>query len=157
MAPKNWDQRHSLQTLVMVSDDEGRFAFDGWRYLNHWFFNSEYTESKLNETRCFATTDRPVYRPGQEVKYKSWTRRVGYDRPLDEAEYARKTFRIEVYNPKNEKIHTEDIEADQFAGVDGLFALEEEATLGVYSLRVGWPRDDNRPMHTVGKISGLPW
>ena len=117
----------------------GDSLFDGWRYLGHWFFEAKYTESKLDQTKCFVATDRPVYRPEQEVKFKAWTRKVGYDRPLNQSEYARKTFRVEVLDPKNEKVHSADIEADAYGGVDGLFMLEDGATLGNYTVRVGWP------------------
>ena len=85
------------------------------------FFDREYTESKLENTKCFVATDRPVYRPAQEVKFKAWTRKVGYDRPLDESEYARKTFRVEVRDPKSEIVFSKDIEADEYGGVDGEF------------------------------------
>ena len=147
-APGEWgdqnNHRHIIQTLVTVREEEsGRFAFDGWRHIGYWFFNREYTESKLQDTKCFVATDRPVYRPAQEVKFKAWTRKIGYDRPMDESEYAGKTFRVEVRDPKNEKVFSEDIEADEYGGIDGMFALEDGATLGNYSVHVGWPSGQN--------------
>jgi len=151
-APAGWNSANrSFQTLVTVSDQNGRFAFDGWRYLGNWLFSGTYSDSSMEQTKCFVTTDRPVYRPDQEVKFKAWTRKVGYELPLDTSAYAKATLRVEVYDPKNEKLFSEDLVADEFGGIDSMLKLESEATLGVYSVRVGWPSGEN--LSQIGAVT----
>jgi len=151
-APKDWQVRNrSMQTLVTISDDEGRFAFDGWRYLGNWFFDGAYSVSGMEQTKCFVTTDRPVYRPEQEVNFKAWTRKVGYELPLDQSEFAKAELRVEIYDPKNEKVFSEKLVADDFGGIDGTLTLEGEATLGVYSVRVGWPSGEH--LNQIGTVT----
>ena len=80
-------------------------------------------------SRSIAITDRPVYRPGQPVRFKFW---VG-PRPLRPARrlgFAGKTFTVEIQNPKGEKIFTKNFEADDFGGFDGSFELPSDAALG---------------------------
>ena len=45
---------------------EGRLAFLGFA-ADWWTDEREYDQNK-----AFAVTDRPVYRPGQTVKFKFW-------------------------------------------------------------------------------------
>ena len=82
-----------------------------------------------------AITDRPVYRPGQPVRFKFWVGHARYDQP-DASDFARKTFTVEIQNPKGEKVLTKNFEADDFGGFDGSIELPSDAALGVYQLYV---------------------
>jgi len=83
----------------------------------------------------FTITDRPVYRPGQPVKFKFWVRRAQYDQE-NTSDFANRDFTVEIQNPKGDKVLTKVLRADAYGGVDGEYALPKDATLGVYRLYI---------------------
>lgn len=117
--------------------DNRRLAYLG--FSNIWFGrNYDY---EYNQTKVLTITDRPVYRPGQTVKFKLWVREAQYDQE-DYSKFADQSFEITVQNPKGDKILQQRFTADAYGGVLGELQLEKEAQLGVYSVSVtgmGWP------------------
>jgi alpha-2-macroglobulin len=118
-----------------------RFAYLGfsrvWREREH--------EAEYNATRVFIMTDRPVYRPGETVRFKVWVRHAKYghakyDQP-DTSDFAGKTFTLRITGPKLDKLHKRAHVADAYGGFAGTFTLPPGATLGVYYLGVD---DDGR-------------
>ena len=91
------------------------------------------TTPPTTRSRSIAITDRPVYRPGQPVRFKFWVAHARYDQP-DASDFAGKTFTVEIQNPKGEKILTKNFEADAFGGFDGSIELPSDAALGVYQV-----------------------
>ena len=77
----------------------GRFAYLG--FTNVWY--PQYYDAEYNQTKVFTITDRPVYRPGQTVKFKFWVRHAKYDQP-DKSDFANQTFTVEIRNPKGDKV-----------------------------------------------------
>src|SRR5262249_2016742 len=63
------------QWLVVARTDAGRLAFLGFSGV--WYQNQH--DAEYNQTKVFAITDRPVYRPGQTVKFKFWIEQAKYD------------------------------------------------------------------------------
>ena len=61
--------------ITIARGDEGRLAYLG--FTGVWYPN--YYDAEYNQTKVFTITDRPVYRPGQTVKYKFWIRHAKYD------------------------------------------------------------------------------
>ena len=79
----------------------------------------------------FGITDRPVYRPEQNVKFKFWVRKAKYDQTNDSS-FAKQDFAVIVLNPKQDKIFEKTFTSDEYAGFAGDFALPKDAMLGEY-------------------------
>ena len=124
-------QPPGYQWLITARTPAGRFAFLG--FTNVWYGN--YYDAQYNATKVYTITDRPVYRPGQAVHYKFWVRHAKYDqKDVPDLDFAGETFTVEIHNPKNEKIETKQVKADEYGGVEGSLTLAADATLGVYRL-----------------------
>lgn len=128
-APKTLsDPEQRYQWLVTATTQEGRFAHLGFQ--NVWLAGK--SEQEWAQRKIHLITDRPVYRPEQEVKWKAWARLAKYDSPEDKSEFGGAKFRVIIRNPKNEKVFEKELTADPWGGLDDQLTLEEEATLGVY-------------------------
>ena len=123
------DYRGYFQWLCIARTGDGRFAHLGfapvWRQGHH---DPVYTQVK-----SYAITDRPVYRPGQPVRFKFWVAHARFDQP-DAVEFAHRQFTVEIHNPKGEKVLSKTFAADAFGGFDGTFELPSDAALGVYQV-----------------------
>lgn len=125
------NNRRRYQWLATATTADGRLAYLG--FYNVW--RNDRGRSNFDRVQAFAVTDRPVYRPGQKVQYKIWVERAKYDSPM-ESEFAHKTFQLEIYDPKGEKIENKQVTANAFGGVAGELELPEGATLGHYRLQL---------------------
>ncbi len=125
------EMSEEYQWLVIARGPRERFAYLGFRGV--WF--TERYDPQYEATKVFAITDRPVYRPGQTVHYKLWVRHAKYDLQ-DTSEFAGRSFVVEVYDPRGERIVSESKTADAFGGLLGQYELPADATLGVYSVQV---------------------
>jgi uncharacterized protein YfaS (alpha-2-macroglobulin family) len=110
----------------------GRMAFLGFSRV--WYPN--FRDHKYNQTKPLVMTDRPVYRPGQNVRFKLWVRHAKFDRP-DTSDFAGRRFAVTIKNPKNEQVYLQNIQADDYGGLEGEFAIPPEATLGMYRISHG--------------------
>ncbi len=119
----------NYQWIVMARTKEGRLAFSGFN-SNWWTDEQEY-----NQNKAFAITDRPVYRPGQPVKFKFWARNARYEAAAD-SPFAGQKFKIRVTNPQSETAFEQTYTADAYGGFDGTFTLPPDAALGQYVLRL---------------------
>lgn len=122
----------SYQWLVVARDKKGRVAVRGFQGI--WF--SDYNEPEDKQARVYAVTDRPVYRPAQTVKWKTWIRASNYDPKANFNRWAGKQFEIVIRNPRGEKVFEKKIDADESGSLSGELALAEDATLGVYDIRI---------------------
>jgi uncharacterized protein YfaS (alpha-2-macroglobulin family) len=125
------DMQQNYQWLASVSSGD-RLAYLGFSGV--WYPN--YYDSEYNQTKTFVMTDRPVYRPKQEVRYKLWVRHARYDQ-ADTSAYAARRFTVRIFNPKNEQIHTRNIQADAYGGLEDVFEIPADAPLGVYRISHG--------------------
>ena len=126
---KKSDVDDNFQWLVFAKGLNSELAALGADHL-YW---SNYYSNKYSQTKSFFISDRPVYRPAQEVKYKFWLRRAEYDQG-NTSEFAGEKVHITIYNPKSEKIESKDLIADEFGGVEASFTLDKKADLGVYRI-----------------------
>ncbi len=117
--------------LTTATDATGRLAYLGF----HGIWHGQRHDAAYKQTKVFTITDRPVYRPNQNVKFKCWIRKAQYDKGND-SQFAGKSFTIKVRNPKNDVVFTKAFKADEFGGIDGELSLPDDATLGVYNLQV---------------------
>ena len=121
---------YSFQWMVIAQRDKRR-AYLGFRSI--WY--SGYYDHQYNQRKTYVITDRPVYRPGQKVKFKVWTGHVRYD--LDQrSPYANRGFVLRINNPKGEKVFDKNFTSDEYGGFDGEFALPKDATLGRYYIHL---------------------
>ncbi len=81
-------------------------------------------------------TDRPVYRPKQNVRFKLWVRQAKYDQ-ADTSNFAGQRFTVTMYNPKNEQVYSQNIQADDYGGLEGEYLIPADAALGVYQISHG--------------------
>ncbi|MGE3316085.1 MAG: MG2 domain-containing protein, partial [Planctomycetaceae bacterium] len=125
--PKQLDDKY--QWVVIARTPEGRFAYDGFEGV--WYGRTE--DYEFNETKVFVTTDRPVYRPEQTLKFKFWVRHAKYDQE-DVSDFVNQQFTVQIMNPMGEKILEKGFKSDKFGGFEGEFAIPASATLGQYSI-----------------------
>ncbi|MEI6219297.1 MAG: MG2 domain-containing protein, partial [bacterium] len=131
-APKDLDQH--FQWLIMATtppEQGGRLAYLGFTGI--WYGN--YHDQEYKQTKVFTITDRPVYRPGQPVRFKFWVRHAQYDQP-DTSDFAKQPFSVRIDDPQGQKILEQNYTADDYGGFDGEFLLPAEAPLGMYSLHL---------------------
>ena len=127
---------NEYQWLIRASTTDGRLAFMGFEGL---YFNDN-RESFGDQTRLYSITDRPVYRPHQEVKWKAWARVVGYDPKLNTHKFANASIQVTIRDPKGEELLKKTYKADDSGAIHDVLMLGDEATLGQYSLQFVWQR-----------------
>ncbi len=121
----------NYQWLITARADGGRFAYLG--YTGVWF--GRHHDQEYQQTRVFTITDRPVYRPGQKVRYKFWLRHAKYDM-ADTSDFAGQTVNVEIHDPKNQRVRNERVKLDEYGGVEGELDLPADAALGVWQLNI---------------------
>ncbi len=124
-----------LRWLVIATTKEGRLAFMGFK--NIWYY--PFYNQKYNMKKAFIITDRPVYRPGDKVKFSFWVRKAKYD--LEEKSvFAGVLFDLEIKNPKSEKVYKNKFMADDMGGASGEYEIPKDAGLGLYYINIpGYP------------------
>ncbi|MDO9264347.1 MAG: MG2 domain-containing protein, partial [Desulfosalsimonadaceae bacterium] len=127
--PEPEDHAQDFQWLITASGDDGRIAYLGFNSV--WYGN--WYDQEYNQTKVFTITDRPVYRPGQPVKFKQWIGQAKYDQ-ADLSVYANKSMTIEILNPKGDRVYEKSLTADAYGGIDDKFEIPSDATLGVYQI-----------------------
>ncbi|MBI3821611.1 MAG: alpha-2-macroglobulin, partial [Planctomycetes bacterium] len=118
------------QWLVTASQ-ESRMAYMGFNYIWH---NTRH-DQEYEADRTFVITDRPVYRPDNNVQFKAWIQHSKYDQP-DTSSFAGKSFTVLIHNPMGEKVYRKLLTADEFGGITGEHPLPTGCTLGMYNLQV---------------------
>jgi len=113
-----------------VTTEGGRHAYMGFSGV--WY--NQRHDQEYKAAKAFAMTDRPVYRPGQEVNYKVWLRHAQYDQE-DVSQFANRKVQVHLYDPKGEKILDKHFTADEFGGFEFKHLLPDAATLGSYRLQ----------------------
>jgi alpha-2-macroglobulin len=163
---------------AVVAHHQGRFAVGGFGrvfdgiYVSPWDPESWHGADRLVRARRLreardegvkvyadrhvlaAYTDRPTYRPGQEVQFKLIVRRLvpekvpadgkppafraeDFDAPLKFALPDRKKrLPYDVLDPQGRVVHSGTQPLSEFGTAAGKFTLNEETALGAYSLRV---------------------
>ncbi len=100
------------QTLVFSEQDRFQWAY-----------------SLRGGNKTYIYSDRPIYRPGQEVSIKGLYR-IGYDANYEI--FKDNPAHIEVYNSKNESILSEDVPLSDAGTFNTKLVLPKEAPLGSY-------------------------
>ncbi len=124
-------------TLVRTTD--GRLCFQQPGYAS----GPDMDERQgLAQDTFYAFTDRPVYRPGQEVKWQLLARRTGYDPKLDTNRFAERKATVTIEDPRGQKVIEKEMRFDEWGILGDALTLEAEATLGQYQAIVRLDRQD---------------
>src|SRR5262249_10596404 len=132
------DQAHNFSWIITARKDKDnssggdRFAYLGFSGV--WYGRTY--DPEYNATKTITITDRPVYRPEHKVKFKAWVRHAKYDQD-DVSDFAEKSVRVVIHNPKGGKVSEKSLKTDAYAGLDDEYVIPKDAPLGVYSINVG--------------------
>ena len=96
-------------------------------------------------------TDRPIYRPGQTVYFK------GIVREDDDAHYSLPTgddkVHIEISDPEGKDVFAADLSLGDLGTLDGEFGLDEEASLGIYTIRANYLAHKEARFYTTFQVA----
>jgi len=121
----------NCQWLATATTPDGRLAYLGFTGI----WNGNYYDAQYNQRKAFVITDRPVYRPGQTVKFKIWLETAKYDLE-GKSEFANQNALIQLMDPRAEKVLEKSYQTDEFGGFGGEYTIPADAMLGVYGLNV---------------------
>ncbi len=124
---KRLDNNYTWLTIARA--DDGRLAFLGFNRM--WFGN--YNVPRLNNAKVYTVTDRPIYRPGQTVHFKTWLRQVSYEEQPDR-NLAGQNVTVEIRDPENNAIHSVQLKTDAYGAVSGDFTVPTSARLGRFHI-----------------------
>ncbi len=112
--------------LTTARTKDGRFAVIGFGgvWIGHHY------DEAYDQTKVFAITDRPVYRPKHVAKYKLWVRHARYDQ--DGNDFAGQAFTLRILDPQGEKAHELAVTCDPYGGIHGEWPIKADARLGSY-------------------------
>ncbi|MBN1918787.1 MAG: tetratricopeptide repeat protein [Verrucomicrobia bacterium] len=119
--------RSNSQIEVFVQAGEDRYAVSPQTYSSYW-------SATQKQYRVYAYTDRPVYRPSQQVHFKALVR--VYENGSYETPKAGTTVQVRIRNPKGETIYDREHATNPFGSVSGDLQLTEEPPLGEYWVNV---------------------
>jgi len=123
------DMPRNRNWLVTAASADGRLAYLG--FTGVWYPRQH--DLAYRAVKTFVMTDRPVYRPDQSVHFKLWVRQAKYDMQ-DSSNFAGERFQVDIHNPKNERVYSRTLTADDFGGLEGEMRLPADAALGVYRI-----------------------
>ncbi len=125
-APPN----RNTQLLTIAKGAGGRLAFTGLGWWGHYRPRQDWSGH-----RAFMLTDRPVYRPEQQVHVKLWVRQV---RRGQYAEPTAGSLRVlvKINDPKGQEALAVTKQVDEMGAVEVDLDLAENAPLGMYYAQV---------------------
>ncbi len=95
-----------------------------------------YYDSEIYNTKLYAVTDRPLYRPGDEVNVKFLGREFTSARASQAAAAA--PVGLTVYDPNGTPLLTQTLQLSPETGTETRFRLPEQAGAGGYELRFSY-------------------
>lgn len=125
-------KRDPWQPIFAFAEEPFSAALDRWSEgITPWEFDipSQFVSSPY---RAYFYTDRAIYRPGQKVYFK------GILRSDDDAHYSLPTgvesLPVTVRDEQGREIYHEELPLSDMGTLHGEFTLDEEASLGYYSI-----------------------
>jgi len=95
--------------------------------------NISWADSAYASKKIYLYTDKPIYRPSQEVLIKG-IYRIGYDGTYEI--YKDKKINLKIYNSKYDEISNQNLSVSDFGTFESKLALESNAPLGTYRICV---------------------
>jgi uncharacterized protein YfaS (alpha-2-macroglobulin family)/tetratricopeptide (TPR) repeat protein len=128
------------QVEALVLGEDGRMAFSFFQNWNDYGL----PEDSNSGPRHYVVTDRPVYRPGETVKFKAWIRssRGGHIPPANSG----RSVSMSLYDARNNKLDSKTLVTDDMGAVNWEYTLAEEPPLGVYHVNLDSQSPDGRDM-----------
>ncbi len=120
-------ERGSPEHTYVMGEDR-----DGGVFVSENF----YYDSEIYNTKIYAVTDRPLYRPGDEVNVKFLGREFKAARLSQAA--ANAPLQLTVLDPNGTPILTQALQLTGETGADTRFRLPEQAGAGGYELRFSY-------------------
>ncbi len=106
----------------------------GKAFLN--LFNlQDWSDSEDTIVASYTATDRPAYRPGETVKFRSWYRQQHLDEPLICPEVGT-ALQVIVFGPERSVFKSLELNSDSTGSVEGSVDLGREVPLGEYAVFV---------------------
>lgn len=96
------------------------------------FDKFQWASSARSAEKTYIYTDRPIYRPGQEIFIKG-LHRIGYDG--DYEIFREKKANIEIFNSKNESVFKQSLDISAYGTFTASFRLDTKAPLGTYRIQ----------------------
>ena len=121
--------------VMVEAEVEGRLGILGFGS----FYVRRYYSQKLNlQNKIYAITDRPIYRPGQTVKFNYWLRQVGYGKDDYVGKFAGRKVTLTLRSTRKTLLN-KTFTLDNNGSFNSSFKLPQDADLGQYwiSLDVG--------------------
>ena len=116
---------------------------NGWNSYDGWVqYNNDPAKYLV-----YTYTDRPIYKPGQTINYKSIIRHdhdVSYSIPLADT-----PITINIRDPRNNLIQSIQITTNEFGTVNGSFTIAEGAPLGNYTIETNIEGEIKRQVFRV--------
>ena len=120
--------QHPAMTTVRGG---GSLTMLGWSY---YYGNYRAGKRYDNRTLALVMSDRPVYRPGDEVSLKVWVRKKNRGQYQPAADI--KWLSIDVHDPQFKPLLRKPIKTDGWASGHVSFTLPTDAALGTYRVKV---------------------
>lgn len=117
-------RQHSLFAAATATGDAQAFV------QNNYYHNSY---NNKGEWWLYAYTDRPAYRPNEEVGFKGIVRRPQgglFTNPAD------MRVKVRIYDGQNNQVHEQDYTLNDYGSFSGTLTLDDKAVLGQYRMQV---------------------
>ncbi len=118
-------KRYYAPTINVTAIKDGSVSFSsGYSGYYYWNYYKQYS--------AYSYTDRPAYRPGEEIHYKAFIRESkdgGYTIPKEK-------FHILIMDTKGKKVVDKDISLNEYGTINGSFKTKKDAPLGQYSIYI---------------------
>ncbi|MCX7625310.1 MAG: MG2 domain-containing protein [Candidatus Sumerlaeaceae bacterium] len=129
----------SVESLIFsaVAQDGDEWAIVAPQHAPFWRDDSQ--------TKCYAYTDRPAYRPGDTVGWKAIIRDLSkgqYVLPADAQ------WRVTIYDPRGAQMGQDACKLSEYGSITGLWTLPKNAPLGLWRIALA----DERGRH-VGQAT----
>lgn len=111
--------------FAAVAQDGDEWAIVAPQYATFW--------REEAQTKCYAYTDRPAYRPGDTVGWRAIIRDIAkgqYALPTDSH------WKITVFDPRGSQMGQDECKLSEFGSIAGTWTLPKNAPLGVWRIEI---------------------
>jgi uncharacterized protein YfaS (alpha-2-macroglobulin family) len=125
-----WETRYAVvqgDGLFAIASNNWTNGIDTWAFgVYGTLYEEDYT--------VYLHTDRPLYRPGQDVNFRGILRnKDGVDYTLPSAGTA---VHVRITNSVGDIVYEQNLTVDEFGAFNDTLTLDEEASLGYYNIEV---------------------
>jgi hypothetical protein len=130
-----WREFPLLWVFARKGQDLSFIHSDWSEGIEAWNFGMYQEDLRTSENlRVYAFTDRPIYRPGDTVRWKAIARSIADERL---AAATRRQVLVQVVDSQGEAVQSETAELNEYGSALGQVKLARRAKLGYYDLQAG--------------------